>query len=439
MEHCWRLQAQDAVCRARAGWLYARDGSALPTPLFQPVATSGSVRTLDWEDMARLGYRHVLMNTYHLVVRPGLPALEAAGGAKGFTGWGGSLLTDSGGYQVYSLAAKRSVREDGVRFTDLIEGARWNFTPRFVLEAQRTFGVDFAMCLDVCTGLPAERKQVQKDLALTHAWAKQQAAMWPEISCQLPVASCQQESVDGCELKGEAMLRPDQTGFHHAAATASSLPTENRQLPTINCQPPTANCQLPARLFGIVQGGLEEDLRAESAACITELPFDGVAVGGLAVGEAREDFLRFTELTGALLPPIRPHYLMGVGDPADLLFAIAQGFDMFDCVQPTRMARHGVAYTSQGKLTLSNARYGADARPLDPACACPVCLRHSRAYLRHLRMLEEHSYARLLTLHNLAFYKALMDAARERIIAGDYAAWWPGQYALLDRKLPEEL
>lgn len=427
MQNCWRLEAQDAGSRARAGWLTARDGSELPTPLFQPVATAGSVRTLDWDDVTRLGYRHVLMNTYHLVVRPGVEALRAAGGVKGYTGWGGSVLTDSGGYQVYSLAAKRVLRSDGVRFTDHIAGDRWHFTPASVLEAQVAFGVDFAMCLDVCTGLPATRKQVARDMALTHAWAKQQAELWPGISGQIPVGSCQQGSVASCQLsvdRGQQELeRPCAQQLGSSEDPASFLPT--------------ANCKLPTRLFGIIQGGLEQDLRRESAEFIGALPFDGVAVGGLAVGEAREDFLRLTELTGGLLHEGRVHYLMGVGEPADLLFAIAQGFDLFDCVQPTRMARHGVAYTSQGKLALNNSRFTDDARPLDAHCACEVCRRHSRAYLRHLLTLGEHSYARLLTLHNLAFYKALLDAAREKITAGTYSAWWPEQYALLDRKLPE--
>jgi queuine tRNA-ribosyltransferase len=411
------MDAQDPACRARAGRLIARDGAELPTPLFQPVATAGSLRTLDWADLAAMGYRHVLMNTYHLTVRPGVEALRQAGGVKGFTGWGGSVLTDSGGYQVYSLAAKRVVRADGVRFTDHIAGHRWNFTPRSVLEAQTAFGVDFAMCLDVCTGLPATRKQVQKDMALTHAWAMEQAMLWPEISGRQAADSSQQ-----------AECGKQQTGSEPPVSSGNPLASL-----------PAADCLLPARLFGIVQGGLEEDLRRESAEYISALPFDGVAVGGLAVGEEREDFLRFTELTGALLPAERPHYLMGVGDPADLLFAIAHGFDMFDCVQPARMARHGLVYTSQGKLALRNARYVDDMRPLDEHCACRVCALHSRAYLRHLLMLEEHSYARLLTLHNLAFYKALLDSAREQIMHGAYAQWWPEQYALLDRKLPDGL
>jgi queuine tRNA-ribosyltransferase len=388
MENCWRGEAVDAGSRARAGWLATREGEALPTPLFQPVATAGSVRTLDWDDLARLGYRHVLMNAYHLTVRPGVEALRRAGGVKPYTGWGGSVLSDSGGYQVYSLAAKRVLRQDGVRFTDHIAGGRWHFTPASVLAAQLACGVDFAMCLDVCTGLPATRKQVARDMALTHAWAAEQAALWPEISREQPAGQGQPSG-------------------------------------------------LPARLFGIIQGGLEEDLRRESAAHIASLGFDGLAVGGLAVGEAREDFLRFTELTGALLPGEHVHYLMGVGEPADLLFAVAHGFDLFDCVQPARMGRHGLAYTGQGKLALHNARFTDDARPLDACCACSTCRTHSRAYLRHLLTLHEHSFARLLTLHNLALYKALMDAARERIVAGDYAQWWPERHAALERQLPE--
>lgn len=374
---------------ARAGSLIARDGTALETPLFQPVATAGSLRTLDWADLEQLGYRHLLMNTYHLVVRPGLEALQRAGGVKPFCGWRGSVLTDSGGYQAFSLAARRTVKADGLHFTDHVAGGRWHFSPRFTLEAQLTCGVDFAMCLDVCTGLPAARKQVAKDLALTHAWAREQAQIWPAL-----------------------------TGGREQA---------------------TGSGQQPPRLFGIVQGGLEEDLRRESALLTGALPFDGVAVGGLAVGEAREDFLRVAAFTAELLPAKRARYLMGVGEPADLLFAIAQGYDMFDCVQPTRMARHGLAYTSQGKLALRNARYAGDERPLDQACRCAVCRRHSRAYLRHLLVLSEHSYARLLTLHNLAFYRELLRRCRRRIGSGSFSRWWRRYAAQLERSLPEEL
>jgi queuine tRNA-ribosyltransferase len=405
------------------------------------------VRTLDWDDVVRMGYRHVLMNTYHLVVRPGVEALRQAGGVKAYTGWGGGVLTDSGGYQVYSLAAKRVLREDGVRFTDHIAGDRWHFTPRSVLEAQVAFGVDFAMCLDVCTGLPATRKQVARDMALTHAWAREQAELWPELRTAgsagfSPRENSENEGVGSAD--GSAGFSPRSTGSGGtkvpptrgvSASGGVETPPTCDQLSS----PPTANRQLPTRLFGIIQGGLEEDLRAQSAEFISALPFDGVAVGGLAVGEAREDFLRLTELTGGLLPGGRVHYLMGVGEPADLLFAIAQGFDLFDCVQPTRMARHGVAYTGQGKLALHNARYTDDASPLDAHCACEVCRRHSRAYLRHLLTLGEHSYARLLTLHNLALYKALLDTAREKITAGTFSAWWPQQYPLLDRKLPDDV
>jgi queuine tRNA-ribosyltransferase len=372
---------------ARAGYLTTMSGERLPTPLFQPVATAGSLKTLDWRDVSRLGYRHVLMNTYHLVVRPGLERIREYGGVKGFTGWGGSVLTDSGGYQVFSLAAKRSIREEGVSFTDHIEGARHEFTPRSVLEAQLAFGVDFAMALDICTGLPASRNRVARDMQITHRWAAEQIEVW-------------NKAVGGAAIPGR-----------DAEAGKNARPTVN-----------------PPSLFGIVQGGLEEDLRAESIATLSSLPFSGIAVGGLAVGEPREDFLRLTAFCGPQLPPERVRYLMGVGTPADLLFAVAHGFDMFDCVQPTRMARHGTAYTRCGTVNLSQARFTDDPRPLDEQCKCYVCRTHSRAYLRHLFTLKEHSYARLLTLHNLHFYRQLMRICRRRIAAGTYGGWWRGAF-----------
>ena len=382
MANCWEQAAQDPASAARAGWLTTRAGERLMTPLFQPVATAGTLRTLDWRDVLKLGYRHVLMNTYHLVVRPGLAEIERAGGIKRFTGWPGSVLTDSGGYQVHSLAARVSKRPDGLRFTDHVAGGRWHFTPASTLKAQLTLGVDFAMCLDVCTGLPATEKRVRSDMRLTHDWAREQAALWPEL-------------VGGMDS--------------------------------------------PPRLLGIVQGGLFTEMRQESIELIGGLGFDGVAVGGLAVGEAREEFQRLAAYCGPRLPATGVRYLMGLGDPADLLFAIAHGFDLFDCVQPARMARHGHVYSRLGKFQLKHARFAGDERPLDPGCRCYVCRTHSRAYLRHLLMLKEHSYARLLTLHNLYFYRDLLSRARRRILAGNYARWWPRQFINLDRTLPDGL
>jgi queuine tRNA-ribosyltransferase len=443
----WQLAAADGP--ARAGQLSARDGSWLPTPLFQPVATAGSLKTLDWQDLSALGYRHVLMNTYHLVVRPGLGLLERAGGVKPFTGWPGSVLTDSGGYQAFSLARRRKLRPDGITFQDHIAGDMHDFTPESVLRAQLSFGVDFAMCLDVCTGqvppgtggappateLAAEagagggvppweggasRSRTATDMQLTHAWARQQAVLWPELA-----------------------------GAHGRAPGRATGPAAEAGN--------TAGGRRPA-LLGIVQGGLFEDLRAESIALTAALPFDGIAVGGLAVGEPRAEFQRLASFCGPRLPQDRVRYLMGLGEPADLLFAIAHGYDMFDCVQPTRMARHGVAYTWQGKLALRQERFKDDLRPLDPGLAgahgaAPASLKgempraqlraplqeYSRAYLRHLFTLKEHSYARLLTLHNLAFYAELMAEARRRIVEGSYMQWWPAAFEQVDRMLPDGL
>jgi queuine tRNA-ribosyltransferase len=380
VRRCWQLDARDPDTLARAGYLVTREGQRLPTPLFQPVATAGSLRTLDWHDLGTIGYRHILMNTYHLLVKPGLATIERAGGLKRFTGWSGSILSDSGGYQVHSLAARRSLKADGVAFTDHISGNRWHLTPESVLRAQLAFGVDFAMCLDACTGLPAARRRVARDLELTHAWARKQAQLWPELTKDEPQAP---------------------------------------------------------RLLGIVQGGLHEDLRRQSIELVASLGFDGVAVGGLSVGESRDDFRRLVSFCGPLLPAGQLHYLMGVGEPADLLFAIAHGFDLFDCVQPTRMARHGLAYTRQGKLPLRQARFAEDQAPVDPGCRCRVCRTYSRAYLRHLLVLKEHSYARLLTLHNLHFYRDLLRRARRQVVAGTYARWWPRHCRATERILPE--
>lgn len=386
MQRHFQLEAQDPGSRARAGWLRDRNGGLIATPFFQPVATAASIKTLDWADLEKIGYGHVLMNTYHLVVDPGPELIRRHGGVKAWSGWKGSVLTDSGGYQAFSLAARRSLKPGGVEFTDHLHGNRHLFSPRFTLSAQLDFGVDFVMPIDVCTGLPAERKRVLKDMRFTHDWLAEQVRIWPGL-------------------------------------------VEERALPA----------RYPPLLFGIGQGGLEEDLRKQSIQMVCESGVDALAVGGLAVGEPREDFLRLTEFTGGLLPDGMVHYLMGVGEPADLVFAVAMGYDMFDCVQPTRMARHGSAYTRNGRMQLKNTRYRDDDKPLDPKCRCMVCRRYSRSYINHLVRLKEHSYARLLTWHNLYFYRDLMQRLRRMVISGSFGRRWQGLYAELDRRLPEGL
>ncbi|MEZ5336745.1 MAG: tRNA guanosine(34) transglycosylase Tgt [bacterium] len=386
MRNPFELEQRDPGSLARAGWLTDRSGNRLPTPLFQPVATSASLKTLDWADLEKIGYAHVLMNTYHLVVDPGSELIRRHGGVKAWSGWRGSVQTDSGGYQAFSLAARRSLKPDGVEFTDHLHGGRHLFSPEFTLRSQLNFGVDFAMPIDVCTGLPAERRRVIKDMRFTHDWLAQQVRIWPEL-------------------------------------------VEQHALPAA----------LPPVLFGIAQGGLEEDLREQSIQLVANSGVQAMAVGGLAVGEPREDFLRLTEFCGQRLPEERVHYLMGVGDPADLVFAVAMGFDMFDCVQPTRMARHGSAYTRQGRMQLKNSRFRDDPRPLDPKCRCMVCRRYSRSYLNHLIRTGEHSAARLLTWHNLAFYLDLMKRLRRLITGGSFGRRWRGIYAELNRRLPDDL
>ncbi len=383
MRNCFELEATDPGSQARAGWLTDRSGNRLPTPLFQPVATSASLKTLDWADLEKIGYKHVLMNTYHLVVDPGPGQIRNSGGLKAWSGWSGSILTDSGGYQAFSLAARRSLKPNGVEFTDHLHGGRHLFSPEFTLTAQLDFGVDFVMPIDVCTGLPAERRRVIKDMRFTHDWLAEQVRIWPEL------------------LEKHA---------------SSAL--------------------LPPALFGIAQGGLEDDLREQSIQLVAESGIDAIAVGGLAVGEPREDFLRLTEFCGQRLPQDKAHYLMGVGEPADLVFAVAMGFDMFDCVQPTRMARHGSAYTRHGRMQLKNSRFREDERPLDPKCRCMVCRRYSRSYINHLVRTGEHSAARLLTWHNLAFYRFLMQKLRRMIVSGSFSGKWRALYDQLNQRLP---
>jgi queuine tRNA-ribosyltransferase len=323
-----------------------------------PVGTQGSVKTLGSEDVAGLGFQQILANTYHLSLRPGADLIERFGGLHPFMSWGGSILTDSGGYQVMSLASHRKITDEGVEFKSHLDGSEVFLSPERSVEIQSQLGVDIAMALDVCEGYPASKDQVAEAMRLTHLWAPRNLA---------------------------ARVGP------------------------------------PA-LFGIVQGGIYEDLRAESAGYITSLPFDGFAIGGVSVGEAAELQYPVVSFTAPLLPADKPRYLMGVGHPKDILHAAASGVDMFDCVLPTRMARHHAVYTLGGRINAMALRWAEHKGPFDELSVFPQTERYSAAYVRHLFKAGEALGPRVATLHNLAFYARLMREIREAIEQGTWPA-----------------
>ncbi len=331
-------------------------GRSVETPVFMPVGTAGTVKAMPPEDLAMLGAQICLGNTYHLYLRPGVEIVKRAGGLHKFVNWSGAILTDSGGYQVFSLQDLRKIEKDGVRFRSHLDGSEHFFTPEGVHDIQHGLGTDIAMVLDVCTPYPAEHDQAANDLKVTLEWA-------------------------------ERSHRSYLSYMSHSS---------------------------PA-LFGIVQGSTHADLRAISAQRLVEIGFDGYAIGGLSVGEPKQAMWEMTEATVPHLPVDRPRYLMGVGTPEDLIMGIDRGIDMFDCVLPTRAARHGTAFTSNGPLTVKASRYSEDFTPIDPECDCVTCKSYTRAYIRHLFNAGEISAMILTTRHNLHFYLLVMRRARRAI------------------------
>ena len=343
--------------RARTGRLRLPHGE-VETPCFMPVGTQGAVKTLGAEDLEALGYEMILANTYHLSLRPGEELIERLGGLHRFMSWKRPILTDSGGYQVMSLASRRTITEEGVDFQSHLDGERIMLTPERSVEIQRKLESDISMALDVCPSYESTRGEVAEGMRLTHEWAKR-----------------------SLEARSDGQA-----------------------------------------LFGIVQGGLHEELRKESVDCITSLPFDGFAVGGLSVGEPSELRFPIIENTVPMIPEERPRYLMGVGHPKEIIHAVKQGVDMFDCVLPTRLARHHAIYTMRGTVNILNAEWKEREGPVDPESVFPAVSRYSAAYLRHLFHAKEPFAAHLATLHNLAFYARLMDELRKTIRCGDWAA-----------------
>ena len=342
---------------ARRGTLGTAHG-VIETPAFMPVGTYGAVKAVSPAEVRESGAQIVLGNTFHLWLRPGLDVIAAHGGLHRFMGWDGPILTDSGGFQVYSLGALRRITEEGVAFQSPVNGDACFLSPEVSMDIQRTLNADIVMVFDECTPYPASREQAEESMRLSLRWAERSQRA------------------------------------HAGNANA---------------------------LFGIVQGGMYEDLRDASLAALVAMDFPGYAIGGLSVGEPKEDMMRILRHTAPRLPAEKPRYLMGVGTPSDIIAAVACGIDMFDCVLPTRNARNGWLYTSEGVVKLRNARYRDDLAPLDASCTCYTCRHFTRAYLHHLQRVNEMLGSRLNTLHNLHYYQRLMQEVRAAIAGGTYA------------------
>ncbi|MGI6081777.1 MAG: tRNA guanosine(34) transglycosylase Tgt [Limnochordia bacterium] len=361
---------------ARLGTLYTPHGT-VETPVFMPVGTQATVKAVTPEELEQVGAQIILSNTYHLYLRPGAALIAEAGGLHAFMNWSGSILTDSGGYQVFSLGELRKIREEGVEFRSHLDGSRHFFTPELAVEVQEALGSDIAMVLDECPPYPSDRDYVLNSMERTTRWA---------------------------ERSRRAATREDQA------------------------------------LFAIVQGGMYRDLREQHARQLSDLDFPGYAIGGLSVGEPKEMMYETLSWTAPVLPENKPRYLMGVGSPDDLLVGVEHGVDMFDCVLPTRLARHGVVLTSDGRLNLYNAVHARDFSPISTDCTCPACSSYSRAYIRHLLKANEILGVRLTTLHNLHFILRLMADIKASLIDGtfmDFKREFLGRYQMEESRSAE--
>ncbi|NQV19229.1 MAG: tRNA guanosine(34) transglycosylase Tgt [Armatimonadetes bacterium] len=356
---------------ARAGIFQTAHGN-IQTPIFMPVGTRATVKTLSPAELEDIGAQIILGNTYHLYLRPGHDLVQKAGGLHKFMSWNKPILTDSGGFQVMSLAGLRKITPEGVRFQSHIDGSYHLFTPEKVIEIQNAIGADIIMSFDECPPYPATKKYIAESLKTTLDWAK----------------------------RGKE-----------------------------------AHKNLKQTLFGIVQGGIFEDLREESARKLMEIDFPGYSIGGLAVGESKQDLLKITQFLNNILPKNKPRYLMGVGTPKDILDNIENGIDMFDCVMPTRNARKGTVFTSNGKLIVKSARYKEDFSPIDKECDCYTCKNFNRAYLRHLFSVDELLGMRLATIHSLHFYMELVKSARKAIFDKKFAEFKKAMERKLQNKL----
>lgn len=369
----------DSNSKARAGVINTSHGMVL-TPIFMPVGTQGTIKAVEHRELDEIGTQIILGNTYHLYLRPGTEILQRFGGLHKFINWNKPILTDSGGFQIYSLAELRKIQEEGVEFKSHIDGSLHFFSPEKVIDIQRSIGSDIMMVLDECVGYPANYEYVKKSVELTSRWAKR------------------------C--------------FYHFKSTTPLY--EHNQF-----------------LFGIVQGSVFKDLRKISAEDLTQIDFDGFAIGGLAVGESTEEMYDITDFTTDFLPKDKPRYLMGVGRPENLLEAIERGVDMFDCVMPTRNGRNAYLFTNRGVLSIKNSQFKDDQSPVDEECDCYTCKNFSRAYLRHLFVAREILALQLASIHNLRFYLNLMSEARKMILEDRFSEWKQEKVVQISNKLTQ--
>ncbi|MEO9257341.1 MAG: tRNA guanosine(34) transglycosylase Tgt [Crocinitomicaceae bacterium] len=362
----FELKTTDKASKARAGVLHT-DHGIIETPIFMPVGTAGSVKGVHQHELKDdIKAQIILGNTYHLYMRPGIEVIESAGGLHKFNGWEGPILTDSGGYQVYSLANSRKITEEGVKFQSHIDGSYHFFTPEKAINIQRSIGADIIMAFDECTPFPCDYDYAKKSMNMTHRWLQR--------------------------CVNEVAATSPKYGYDQA-------------------------------FFPIVQGSVYKDLRIESAEKIASFNAFGNAIGGLSVGEPDEELYGMTDLVCSILPESKPRYLMGVGTPVNLLECISMGVDMFDCVMPSRNARHGMLFTRNGIINIKNQKWKSDFSPVDESGTSYVDATYSKAYLRHLIISKEYLGMQIATIHNLAFYLALVKEAREHILAGDFVTW----------------
>lgn len=362
-DRIFTLSHRDAACPARTGTIELPHGP-VRTPAFMPVGTNATVKAMTKDSLEEIGFDIILANTYHLYLRPGVDIIRDSGGLHGFSGWKRNFLTDSGGFQVFSLSQFRKVTREGVKFRSHIDGSSHFLTPESVVALQAGFNSDIQMQLDVCTGYGTEWKKAKEALVLTTDWAKRAKKAWLET--------------------------PD---------------------------------EYQGKLFAIIQGNFYQDLRAQSIADVLELDTPGIAIGGLSVGEPREVYAEFLSSTASALPPEKPRYVMGIGTPDYILDAVYNGIDMFDCVLPTRNARNGSLFTRDGSIAIKKERYARDFGPIDPECGCKVCREYSRAYLRHLYRNDEILSSMLATYHNLAFLHKLMEEIRAAIESDSFGSY----------------
>lgn len=367
--------------KARAGRIHTDHGS-INTPVFMPVGTAGSVKSLSPLDLQETGSQIILGNTYHLLLRPGMEVMQSAGGLHKFMSWDGPILTDSGGYQVFSLGHLNKITEEGVVFQSRLDGSKHHLSSETSMDIQRALGSDIVMAFDECTPYPATIQQAKASMQLTHRWERR--------------------SLDYFRLT-PALYGHEQ------------------------------------QLFGIIQGSIYPELREESAKVLVDMGFDGYAIGGLSVGEPKDDMYAITDVVTDILPQDQPRYLMGVGKPEDLVEAVSLGVDMFDCVLPTRNARHGILFTWDGPVSVKAAREKEAHFPLDSKCQCYCCQNFSRAYLRHLFKANELLVYRLASIHNIHFYHELMDGMRQSVIDGKFASFKQEFFSRYNLKRAEKI